>query len=301
MIRPYRQFMSLQQLLVMVTTSHRIREYIELDDSAQYAIFSTRPAMFEYTIQVKNFAAPGLLKVALEFGPDKALICDANVFNAVRDADRGRDNLTFLEIATGAEIFAKPEKQEAFKPNERPTPTLAQAFDSIDKMPTTKGNISGARKSGFTPNTQAGRQAAVAHKAKSRLIIPEGKAVFDHLNKGCVWEEGQAGFWRETTLRTVTDKLPFPVKTLCRGYRRAEFLEALDNVQSKLLPKVFRGMSPHRWTGEFNGCGEYQVDGWKWPEGYRTYLADGVLPSREFYNFITGKDLKGLPSFIESD
>lgn len=297
----YHKFLPLKELLSMVLTSARIQEYIELDFSATFAIFSTRPAMFEYTIEVKNSGARGTQKIVLEFSPDKALLCDASVFNAVRTADRGRENLTYIETSSGAELFAKPEKQEAFKPNERPTPTLAQAFDSIDKMPTTKGNIGGARKSGFTPNKQAGRQAAIAHKVKSRLIIPEGKAVFDHLNKGCVWEEGQAGFWRETTLRTVTDKLPFPVKTLCRGYRRAEFLEALDNVQSKLTPKVFRGMSPHRWTGEFNGCGEYQVDGWKWPEGYRTYLADGVLPSREFYNFITGKDLKGLPSFTESD
>jgi hypothetical protein len=298
----YHKFMPLKELLSMVLTSARIQEYIELDFSATYAVFSTRPAMFEYTIEVKNSGSRTLQKIALEFSPDKALLCDAKVFNALREADRGRDNLTYIETSSGEEIFAKPQKQEAFTPNERPTPTLAQAFDTIDKIPAAKGNFGDARKDVFTPNPkQAGRQAALEHKSKSRLIIPEGKEVFDHLNKGCIWEEGQAGFWRETALRTVTDKLPFPVKTACRGYRRAEFLEALDRVQSQLKPKVFRGMSPHRWTGNSNGCGEYQVDGWKWPGGYRTYLADGVLPSREFYHFITGKDLKGLPSFTKID
>lgn len=313
MIRPYRQFMSLQQLLIMVLTSHRIRESIELDDSAQYAVFSTRPAMFEYTIQVKNFGAPGLLKVQLEFGPDRALICDANTFNAVRDADRGRDNLTYLEISSGAELFAKPQKQEAFTPNGKPPPTLQEALSSIESMPASTGNF-GRRQDGFTPNTKTAPSGiekvgglpanllnTAAAKPSKNAKPPEGKEAFDFLNAGCYWKEGEEGFWRERGARDKSrdETLPFPVVQKCRGYNPGTFLIALENVQSKIKPKLFRGMSPNRWTGEFNGCAEYQVDGWKWPEGYRTYLAAGVLPSREFYNFITGKILKGLPSFAK--
>lgn len=309
--------LQLKDLLDMVVTSARIGEYIELDPATRYAIYTNHPMAFEYTISVKSPRVRGGEEITLEFTQHTALLCDAEVFRALRIADQVRYRLTFIDTATGGQIFAQPEKQAAFVPNGgKPVPTLAEAFESLDKIPPQTGNF-GRRQDGFTPNTSkkpvpktrpaksAGASAAMlntaAFKPGPRAIIPEGKAVFDHLNKGCVWEEGQAGFWRAGGLREVTNNLPFPVKTICVGYRRAEFLEALDNVQSKVKPKVFRGMSPHRWTGEFNGCAEYQIDGWKWPEGYRTYLAAGVLPSREFYHFITGKVLKGLPSFAKAD
>lgn len=306
----------LKDLLDMVVTSARIGEYIELDPATRYAIYTNHPMAFEYTIQVKSPRVRGGEDLTLEFTQHTALLCDAEVFRALRIADQVRYRLTFIDTATGGKIFEQPEKQAAFTPNGgKPMPTLAQAFEDLDKIPHQPGNFGRRRQDGFTPNTSKKvppaksrpvKQPAMimrtaAYKPGPDAVTPEGRAVFDYLNKGCYWEEGQEGFWRSGGLREVTNTLPFPVKMICAGYRRAEFLEALDRVQSRLKPKVFRGYSPNRWTGEFNGSAEYQVDGWKWPEGYRTYLAAGVLPSREFYNFITGRYLKALPSFAKFD
>lgn len=301
----------LKDLLDMVVTSARIGEYIELDPATRYAIYTNHPMAFEYTIQVKSPRVRGGEDLTLEFTQHTALLCDAEVFRALRIADQVRYRLTFIDTATGGKIFEQPEKQAAFTPNSgKPMPTLAQAFEDLDKIPHQPGNF-GRRQDGFTPNTSkkvppaklSGMPASImktaAGKPGLQAIIPEGKAVFDHLNKDCFWKEGEAGFWRANGPRTANDTLPFPVKTTCAGYNRAEFLKALAATEAKLQPKVFRGMSKHRWTGEFNGCAEYQVHGWKWPEGYRTYLEAGVLPCRKFYHFITGKDLKGLPSFAK--
>jgi len=310
----YHQWLSLKTLLGMVVTSHRIKESIELDDYARYAIYTEHPALFEIEVVLKQVGAPGTRKVPFVFDSSRALLCDADTFNALRQADAPRRRLIFIEIASGDEVF-KQVKQEAFVPNGgNAPPTLKEALESIDKLPTSTGNFGGRRQDGFTPNAKKSsptksrpvKQPAMimntaAHKPGPNAVIPQGRAVFDYLNKGCYWEEGQEGFWRAGGLREVTNKLPFPVKMVCPGYRRAEFLQALDRVQSRLKPKVFRGYSPNRWTGEFNGSAEYQVDGWKWPEGYRTYLEAGVLPSREFYKFITGQDVPGLPSFAKPD
>lgn len=313
----YHQWLSVKTLLQMVTTSHRISESIELDSRARYAIMTEHPAMFEVEVTLNNPGAPGTRKVEFVFDQSRGLVCDAETFRALSEADLVRRRLTFIEIASGDEIFAKPPKLDAFTPNGKPTPTLKEAFEAIDKLPPQTGNF-GRRQDGFQPNTSkkaapssvekvAGLPAflldTAAGKPGALAKIPEGKEAFDYLNEGCYWEEGQEGFWRERGSRMLSrnDTLPFPVVQKCRGYNKAEFLLALDNVQFKIKPKVFRGMSPNRWTGEFNGCAEFQVDNWKWPEGYRTYIVGGVLPSREFYNFITGKTLKGLPSFAKQD
>lgn len=92
--------------------------------------------------------------------------------------------------------------------------------------------------------------------------------------------------------------LPFPVITSAVGYVRKDFLARLEITEtSHAFRKQYRGWSTNRWTGEANGSGEYQLSGWSWPEGYKTYLKAGVLPSREFYKFIMGKDLASLPSY----
>lgn len=318
----FHKFLTLPTLLDMVLTSARIEEYIELEPSAAYAIYSRHPSAFEYTVHVKQPNIRGLQTLALEFTPNIALLCSAEVFRALRNADILLGRLAFIDIQSGGEIFApKPAKLEKFAPN---PPTLKEAFDTLDKLPAQKGNFGDTKgvlkPVKFAPNepgkkhpgpkkaapkkvsgfsAQLSKTAAFAPGPKA--IAPAGKAQFDFLNKGCWTEDQTAGFWRERGERTEKDHLPFPVIGVCAGYQRAEFLFFLDRVQSRLKPKVFRGMSPHRWTGEFNGSAEYQVDGWKWPEGYRTYIQAGVLPSREFHHFITGRHVKGLPSFAKLD
>lgn len=309
------KFLPLKELLHLALDSAVEEVSVKLDTAVRYAIYTEHQTVFEYVLTQQATRGRGVVPVALEFSASQVLLCDAECFRALRIADQDKRRLVFIDVATGDEIFALP-KPEKFAPN---PPTLKEAFDSIDKIPKQAGNFGDHKPVKFTPNVgtkHPGPKKAVpkkvagfsAHLSKTaayapgpKAVPPSGKAQFDFLNKGCWTPDQTAGFWRERGERSAKDHLPFPVIGVCAGYQRAEFLACLDRVQSRLKPKVFRGMSPHRWTGEFNGSAEYQVDGWKWPEGYRTYLQAGVLPTREFHHFITGRYIAALPSFAKLD
>ncbi|MNQ80700.1 hypothetical protein D3C85_956910 [compost metagenome] len=198
------------------------------------------------------------------------------------------------------------QQRQGFIPNgAKPIPTLQEALTALDAIPVKAGRF-GSKKPVFAPNEKPDTHPDMQSPSKPRKIvpskiqaqIPEGLHVYNKMNKDCFWDEKRAGFWRMSmVIPTSGKKLPYPVVTTCFGYKKAEFIFLLEELQAKVKPHVFRGFAPNRWTGEFNGCAEFRVDGWHWPEGYITYLKEGVLPSRSFYQFVTGKDLKGLPTY----
>lgn len=111
------------------------------------------------------------------------------------------------------------------------------------------------------------------------------------------WEPKTAGYWRQVVNYSADDTLPFPVITTARGYVKSAFLNQLKIAERAATQRAYRGWSNNRWDGTANGSSEFNLNGWKWPSGYFTYLEAGVLPSREFYKFIMGKDLETLPSY----
>lgn len=131
----------------------------------------------------------------------------------------------------------------------------------------------------------------------SSAVEYKGKALFKELNEGRFFPEGIEGYWRPTP--KSKEKLPFPVALKVSGYDKEAFIDALSKRQKKARLLNYKGYSKHRWTKERNGAGEYSVGKWKWPEGYITYIRDGVLPSRAFYNFVMKTDLPNLPELHE--
>lgn len=92
--------------------------------------------------------------------------------------------------------------------------------------------------------------------------------------------------------------LPWPVAYFdIDGYDILFFLSKLAMKEKTAELHNYRGFSIHRLTGKVNGIGEYESSGWRWPEGYRSYIEMGVPPSRAFHRFITGIDIVGLPRY----
>lgn len=136
------------------------------------------------------------------------------------------------------------------------------------------------------------------------LKIPKekftGKKAFKELNEKCYWEEKRVGYWRDGLQKDDT-ALPFPVRMKAEGYDREKFMKRLAKIEAKAKSLAYKGWSNHRWYKDTkNGSREFNYKGWFWPAGYSTYLEAGVLPSREFYNFIMGEDLETLPSYCRS-
>lgn len=125
----------------------------------------------------------------------------------------------------------------------------------------------------------------------------KGKKWYDALNEGFAFPKMKEGFWRAKFKPKRGDIFPFPVKMSVAGYNRKSFVAQLEETESKLRGHPFSGMSPHRWTGKNNGISEFRYKGWKWPQGYITYIRQGVPPSREFYKVITGEDNANLPTY----
>ena len=133
------------------------------------------------------------------------------------------------------------------------------------------------------------------YKAFDRKVM-KGPVWFDTLNGKSKARVNIEGYWRRDFNKGLST-LPFPVAMTVKGYDKAKFMEALTVAEKKASNKPQRGTSPNRWTGGSNGSGEYHLNKWKWPQGIRYYLNQGVPPSRAFYEFITGKDLPGLPTY----
>lgn len=119
-----------------------------------------------------------------------------------------------------------------------------------------------------------------------------GKKLAVESNDGRFFPENVEGYWRPTI--KSKEKLPFPIAFKPTGYDKDEFLAALNKIQKRANYRRDKGFSRHRWTKEPNKAGEYSLSRWKWPEGYITYIEDGVPPSRKFFNFIMKRDLDTL-------
>ncbi len=107
------------------------------------------------------------------------------------------------------------------------------------------------------------------------------------------------GYWRKKEIDN--DPLPWPVSFEVQGYDADYFIQALTEIEGKESCKrvVYRGISQHRWNGAATPMGncEFEYEGWRWPGGFKSYLALNVPPSQAFYKFITGKELHTLPTY----
>lgn len=97
------------------------------------------------------------------------------------------------------------------------------------------------------------------------------------------------GFWK--TGRGSMLPTPLPLGKPWVGRRR--FLQALENIQRRSVLHHYKGWSNCRICGCRNGSGEYQNDGWRWPQGYQHYVEDhNVKPSLAFLEFILGEKVE---------
>jgi len=93
------------------------------------------------------------------------------------------------------------------------------------------------------------------------------------------------GYWRAP----YAMDLPMPV-TDVEWPERLHFLTLLDEAEEAAREHHTKGMSKCRVCGEMNGSVEYELGGWRWPEGLRHYLSDhGVRPTHDFEAFILGR------------
>lgn len=151
----------------------------------------------------------------------------------------------------------------------------------------------------FKPKKTVGKAKAKKLKddaASIKLARKPGthsKALFKELNAGKAFPRKVFGYWRPSI--SARGKMPFPVAMDVRGYDKADFLRQLTIKQREARLTHDKGTAHNRWTGGNAGSGEYSLLGWRWPQGARTYLRAGVPPSKEFYKFITGRSLAGLP------
>jgi hypothetical protein len=136
---------------------------------------------------------------------------------------------------------------------------------------------------------------------------------FHELNDNSKFPYKVEGYWRSMAVIPPKDDLPganmrhyvnmqgaefpWPVPVTPTGFDQDAFLIKLMALESTLKPLRYRGISRNRLTGESNGCAEYEYADWKWPEGYKEYIKNGVPPSRAFYNFVMGEDLDTLPTY----
>lgn len=312
----YHETTNMRVLLHMVLASTCDREPVVLDDRITHALYSDGEASFAIDVIVTSQTPPHTeTDLTFEFSRGVCVLCDREIAQHLMNADRNK-RLMAINVTNNKFDF---QQRQGFIPNgAKPIPTLQEALTALDAIPAKAGNFGDALRSGFmrfTPNEKPDTHPdmqAPAKRRTSRLTAlgkdladatpdlappPEGLTTFNKLNKGCYWDNKRAGFWRPSAALLPGERLPFPVITTCFGYSKTAFIARLEEVQADLQPRVFRGMAKNRWTGEFNGCAEYRVDGWHWPEGYLTYLKAGVLPSGEFYQFVIGRHLKGLPTY----
>lgn len=104
------------------------------------------------------------------------------------------------------------------------------------------------------------------------------------------------GYWAEKKeYATAKEPWPVPDPSWNNGVEQAALLEALSFAEAYCQVDAYRGSSPSRLTGENVGSREFSfydpMSGirYRWPEGYRHYIENGVRPPDEFFllmNFI---------------
>lgn len=93
------------------------------------------------------------------------------------------------------------------------------------------------------------------------------------------------GYWRAS----YAPELPMPV-TDVDWPERTRFLVLLDEAEEASRKHYTKGMSKCRVCGDMNGSVEYELGGWRWPEGFRHYLTEhGVRPTPDFEAFVLGR------------
>lgn len=96
------------------------------------------------------------------------------------------------------------------------------------------------------------------------------------------------GFWNDK--RDSYPELPMPIESSEPWKGKKEFLSALDELEGSLRRRPYRGWSDCRCCGVHNGTADYEHDGWKWPEGFRHYVAShNIRPSLAFQEMVLGK------------
>jgi hypothetical protein len=96
------------------------------------------------------------------------------------------------------------------------------------------------------------------------------------------------GYWRRTP--DEDSELPWPAP-VNEWADREMFLASLDRAEAESVKSAFRGYSFCRLCKCQNGHEEYQILEWKWPAGFRHYVAEHrVRPSLAFENFIRNRN-----------
>jgi hypothetical protein len=91
------------------------------------------------------------------------------------------------------------------------------------------------------------------------------------------------GFWKPDN----HSYLPRPESSPFAWRGKANFLTKLEEVQTEAHVTRYKGYSTCRLCGCANGSGEYSIDGWVWPEGFKHYVDEhNVRPSLAFQEFI---------------
>lgn len=135
---PYFEFISMRSLLVQITTSHRITESIELDERAEYAIFTDQPVEFELVVHPSGAIRKDPLGFkAFEFNMGAALLCDETVARALSLADAKKERLKIIRISDGRSILTG-----SFYPHESESGIQAKKIERKPRKP----------KLQFTPN-----------------------------------------------------------------------------------------------------------------------------------------------------
>jgi hypothetical protein len=115
-------------------------------------------------------------------------------------------------------------------------------------------------------------------------------------------EPRREGFWKSEQ----EPHLPTPAQGE-QWSGQSAFQEAMDFVEVRLRPTLYRGFSVCRICKVANGNIEYETWGWRWPGGLRHYVRDHcVRPSGDFVSFILGqagmmKDGAGIYPVIDPE
>lgn len=93
------------------------------------------------------------------------------------------------------------------------------------------------------------------------------------------------GFWSQ--YNQVNDILPPAIENEKPWEGKQDFLDALEVIEQQARHKHYKGMSECRICEQRNGSGEFELDGWLWPDGYRHYIEEhNVRPSLAFHEWV---------------
>lgn len=136
-------------------------------------------------------------------------------------------------------------------------------------------------------------------------------AEFLSLNANSHFPNNIEGYWRPAMMKPEDIEMgregqmksweyPWPVIFSPEGFNKVLFIEKLEAMErsENTSKTLYRGISPHRLLqNQMNGNAEFENGGWRWPQGYKSYIELGVPPSRAFYKFVTGIECESLPKY----